>query len=430
MRMMASTRFLALASSITWIIHSVLAERATVRPEDDIPEWQEKSSLTMRMGTVGDVQDPIDYVVVPLTETLGLNGTERTRGVCPFPYLLPSQDVANSWRPTMQAMNIEGMLVWIKPENFEQDRENQDNEVAYISCEDPVDSDVTANDMVNTIMDKKPKAILLYSSQTTSCALEGQDLSYQSILTFVDSSDSLKLLDILNKTNDQDEIKVYISGNTTDTPVESMTPDRGDHSAVAMSILYSITGLITMLFLLIIAAGAIRAHRYPERYGPRGADGGHGRQSRAKGIARAVLDTIPIVKFGEPSSPKKAPTMELDVSSVRNVRDLEAGIPRATSTPDTPDAARKANGTAEANVNMASPRLTSGTGGASTVAVENLDCTICTDKFVVGEDVRVLPCDHKYHPGCIDPWLTEVSGTCPLWYVHRPNLAPRLSNLE
>ncbi len=46
---------------------------------------------------------------------------------------------------------------------------------------------------------------------------------------------------------------------------------------------------------------------------------------------------------------------------------------------------------------------------------ENLGCSICTDDFLVGEDVRVLPCSHKFHPACIDPWLINVSGTCPLW---------------
>jgi hypothetical protein len=26
-----------------------------------------------------------------------------------------------------------------------------------------------------------------------------------------------------------------------------------------------------------------------------------------------------------------------------------------------------------------------------------------------------LPCKHQFHPACIDPWLINVSGTCPLW---------------
>ena len=42
-------------------------------------------------------------------------------------------------------------------------------------------------------------------------------------------------------------------------------------------------------------------------------------------------------------------------------------------------------------------------------------CSICTEDFTTGEDVRVLPCQHKFHPNCIDPWLLNVSGTCPLW---------------
>ena len=67
-----------------------------------------------------------------------------------------------------------------------------------------------------------------------------------------------------------------------------------------MIILYSITGIITALFLGIIITGAVRAHRHPERYGPRRV-AGRIRQSRARGIARAMLETIPIVKFGDES---------------------------------------------------------------------------------------------------------------------------------
>jgi hypothetical protein len=42
-------------------------------------------------------------------------------------------------------------------------------------------------------------------------------------------------------------------------------------------------------------------------------------------------------------------------------------------------------------------------------------CSICTEDFETGENVRILPCKHIYHRRCIDPWLLRFSGTCPLW---------------
>lgn len=42
-------------------------------------------------------------------------------------------------------------------------------------------------------------------------------------------------------------------------------------------------------------------------------------------------------------------------------------------------------------------------------------CSICTEDFVEGRNVRILPCRHIYHRRCIDPWLLDFAGTCPLW---------------
>ncbi|EKJ74146.1 hypothetical protein FPSE_05685 [Fusarium pseudograminearum CS3096] len=42
-------------------------------------------------------------------------------------------------------------------------------------------------------------------------------------------------------------------------------------------------------------------------------------------------------------------------------------------------------------------------------------CSICTEDFIEGVKLRMLPCRHLYHPQCIDPWLTNRSRTCPLW---------------
>lgn len=38
-------------------------------------------------------------------------------------------------------------------------------------------------------------------------------------------------------------------------------------------------------------------------------------------------------------------------------------------------------------------------------------CTVCLVDFDDGEQLRVLPCGHHYHPPCILSWLTNVSST-------------------
>jgi hypothetical protein len=45
----------------------------------------------------------------------------------------------------------------------------------------------------------------------------------------------------------------------------------------------------------------------------------------------------------------------------------------------------------------------------------SINCSICNEDFKHGQDVRVLPCKHGYHPTCADSWLLERSATCPLW---------------
>ena len=182
---------------------------------------------------------------------------------------------------------------------------------------------------------------------------------------------------------------------------------RSPTTAVAMIILYSITGIITALFLIIIIVGAIRAHRHPERYGPRRAQG-RPRQSRAKGIARAMLETLPIVKFGDREDDKPADQgrdVELAPTDAENTPSATADAPAEVG----PDVV-----TTEAAAGSTQPKHEAGEGDNTD---NGLACSVCTDDFVKGQDIRVLPCKHKFHPECIDPWLLNVSGTCPLWYV-------------
>lgn len=209
------------------------------------------------------------------------------------------------------------------------------------------------------------------------------------------------------------------SNSTTSSPGSSSTATNNDGgpaptTAVAMSILYSITGIITLLFLVIIATGAIRAHRHPERYGPRTGLAGRPRQSRAKGLARAMLETLPIVKFGDPE-PVKPGSRDIELedgnTSVHNTTETVTAQAATVN-----DESKQITGIVQIESGMGPAQAESIKSGQEATKKEGeLGCSICTEDFTTGEDVRVLPCHHKYHPACIDPWLLNVSGTCPLW---------------
>ena len=41
-------------------------------------------------------------------------------------------------------------------------------------------------------------------------------------------------------------------------------------------------------------------------------------------------------------------------------------------------------------------------------------CSICLAPYEVKEELRTLPCDHKFHKHCIDEWLVTKNILCPL----------------
>ena len=38
---------------------------------------------------------------------------------------------------------------------------------------------------------------------------------------------------------------------------------------------------------------------------------------------------------------------------------------------------------------------------------ENMKCTICLVEFIEHEKIRLLQCMHRFHKGCVEPWLGE-----------------------
>jgi hypothetical protein len=351
---------------------------AYITPSDEGPSWAIEATMQLNL-TIGGEPLPRELTVVALTENLGVN--------------MPK--AAN-------AIQFSGQVKFVTQSNY--NSINGPRDIAYLSCETPEgDSFIQPDKMLNDLMAAKPRAILLYSTKTQYCSLTYNTLDYTTILTMADVDESKWLRTSLQNNTD---IQGSISGKTNPSHESGHGHTK---SSIAMSILYTITGLVTLLFVAIITTGAVRAHRYPERYGPRGAAGGRPRQSRAKGIARAVLETMPIVKFNNQQPPKPDPELELETGTTDG-RDI--GPHRSNSNASSSAHKETLGGVTAGAQSVGTPRSSSIPEPAGDAY---LGCTICTEDFKVGEDVRVLPCSHQFHPSCIDPWLVNVSGTCPLW---------------
>ncbi|KAK3952930.1 hypothetical protein QBC32DRAFT_258920 [Pseudoneurospora amorphoporcata] len=389
---MASRRPLFFLAVFTLVISVANALSSVPELSDFAMDQYLTLQLTVPSGS-GDAP-PARHKVVPLTEAVGMNQSATAR----------------------ESIKIEGTMVPTEEGDWLEFIDS--NSIAYLNCDNS-----NSTSFLNQLMAKAPKAILLFSLTGAGCRRDStDDWNYTTIFTMTDHIDA------------KDTLNLTMLGGTASITGDHEEPDddedeerTGPGSPVAMSILYSITGVITLLFLVIIATGAIRAHRYPERYGPRTGYGGRPSQSRAKGLARAVLETLPIVKFGENSPAKPDPDLELEQQPSRPSQDPAPGArlsaiqkelrssnesqgPVTVSSVDTSEQA------SSATVHGAQTGMTNTAGNLENTSSDdiNLGCSICTEDFTVGEDVRVLPCNHKYHPACVDPWLVNVSGTCPL----------------
>ncbi|KAI9457899.1 hypothetical protein F5148DRAFT_1221821 [Russula earlei] len=212
-------------------------------------------------------------------------------------------------------------------------------------------------------------------------------------------------------------------------------------TTLAMVILYAITGCIAGLFAVVIITGVIRAIRHPERY--RVTTGGDvGGPGRGGVLTRAILDTFPLIKFGARRVQTEAQRqMEgKDLEALGNARQPEREMrdPQGdASSPADPGTARASATDGEAgavwveevrrehddlaDVPPARPRA-----GPSAATSEQADplpesigretCPICIVDFEDGDDVRMLPCEgkHVFHQACVDPWLLELSSSCPI----------------
>ncbi|CAA7261605.1 unnamed protein product [Cyclocybe aegerita] len=268
------------------------------------------------------------------------------------------------------------------------------------------------------------------------------------------------LLAILQAYNSTGGSSDPVTTGTSSAPAEPGNSG-SPNTALAMIILYAITGCVSALFCIVIISGAIRAVRHPERYGPRARLDGPP-QSRARGLTRAILDTFPIVKFGngqvasqnspppprgkdvefapariniemdalqkgkEISSLEAAGTSDLQsihsppaVAPTNTIEDPspmeEPGSSRTTSTTDnSPEPAGVAEGSSRNPAVATSSHADHDDVVPASIGRDT--CPICIVNFEEGDDIRVLPCEgkHCFHQQCVDPWLLKLSSSCPI----------------
>ncbi|EIW67344.1 hypothetical protein TREMEDRAFT_33719 [Tremella mesenterica DSM 1558] len=381
--------------------------------------------------------------------------------------------------------------------------------IAYISCDANETMASEEWDIFTLARDRGAVSALLYSATSQSCLLNPEYITdfekpldvfatkTVDVATLIDSQFNHTnatfltyngtLLNISGTTVNQSLIgnapktKSFLigtlaahnsSGQATQTSVPNSSspssPSKSKTTSAAMIVLYVITGTITLLFVSMLILGARRARLHPERYGRRDGDASQSGQTTAGGIAQAILDTFPIIKFNQSGSgslkgsqtrpsqgfthrPRPSGDMERGTSialrslytdetgsfhSALDHMDERGGYDRASGS-------GIASGSGSRRLSVVSPTTSRPvSSGDMPLSARGMDegaqdqCPICLLDFEEGDDLRVLPCEreHVYHQACIDPWLLQVSSSCPLcrkdFNPHAPPPPPPLSPSE
>ena len=210
-------------------------------------------------------------------------------------------------------------------------------------------------------------------------------------------------------------------------PYRDQTPD--NHAAPKSPtklMVYILVSAIATGFVIIMLFLGLRAYKRMEE-DPIQHIGSRPRQSRARGIARAALDAIPIIRFR--TRPQEALEKDLEMqdgASSLGPEVLTTGFrsdsckPEGTRTLGPVQIDETAADLTTTNTLTGHPLLHSASSSSSEAPIPNSPnrsqtrCPVCFDDFEEDQAVRVLPCDHSFHIDCIDPWLLNVAGSCPL----------------
>ncbi|QRV93832.1 4-aminobutyrate aminotransferase [Ceratobasidium sp. AG-Ba] len=393
-----------------------------------------------------------------------------------------SDEVSYQLARTNSSGYAAGAIVYFSEEGLTSNDTTATPWIAFISCDKNATNASPEVDIFTAARDRGAVAALLYSTQSEACVINSEytdpDNFDQILDIFATKAKSsarlivsqfnyvnetyrdfnakrlnesfLSVNDTISGSANRSQPPPFLMASVTAYNATSSSPnsnatttnnntgsdnnnDGKPNTGLAMIVLYAITGCVSILFCVVILSGAIRAIRHPERYGPRSGDPnvhgpGGAPQTRAAGLARAVLDTFPVVKFGRPSANNEryndaklydAHSVEMKRTSGSDLEQGELGTtvrlvdPPTEGVPITAGAGTRQGQPAGAESSPAAiPRSEEVTRAA--IGVET--CPICIVDFEDGDDLRVLPCEgrHRFHRDCVDQWLLELSSSCPL----------------
>ncbi|XP_005108139.1 E3 ubiquitin-protein ligase RNF181 [Aplysia californica] len=64
-----------------------------------------------------------------------------------------------------------------------------------------------------------------------------------------------------------------------------------------------------------------------------------------------------------------------------------------------------------------------------TIAALGKKCPICLLEFDEEDEVKIMPCGHQFHSGCILPWLSKVN-SCPMCRYELPTDDPQYEEFK
>ncbi|KAJ4307138.1 hypothetical protein N0V88_000515 [Collariella sp. IMI 366227] len=270
-----------------------------------------------------------------------------------------------------------------------------------------------------------PKAILLYSRDFECCSLEG----HAKLISIYMSSWVETRATLSNMADNDGTLRAAITSNPNGITGHQDADD-------IANVVLVVGGFVTCCMVLFFtfkskSRGQVRQHetyRQHQLYRP---------PQRSRGLARTILDTLPIIKFGQ-GLPKTDPAIELEAQTLR----AEPGPAVGTGSPEEPRPSQSNKTNTPPTVSEhAEPESTPASDQPEPPVTDNAEepasstkpalpvsevdspeanpnallCSLCIEDFQISNDVRVLPCEHKFHLACVEPWLINVSGTCPFW---------------